>query len=71
MMVLGTFYLYGLMYAPDLSGRLREHAHADLVHFWQSLSTSQVLKAAKHPRNCGDDYPVGVAMPLTWCLRAL
>ena len=50
------------MYAPDLSGRLHEHAHADLVHFWQSLSISQVLKAAKHP---GDDYLIRVAMRLT------
>ncbi len=64
-MVLGTYHQRVLMYAPDLSGRLREHAYADLVYFWQSLSTSQVLKAAKYPRNCGDDYTVCVAMPLT------
>jgi len=62
--VLGT-YQYVLMCAPDLSGRLREHTYADLIQFWQSLSPSQVLRAAKYPRHCGDHYMLCVAMLLT------
>ncbi len=63
-MVLRTYQCV-LMCAPDLSDRLREQTCADLMQFWQSLSPSHVLKAAKYPRHCGDHYMLCVAMPLT------